>query len=134
ELVAQMPAGRAAILLSRMADDRATDIVHELDEEHRERLIPLLSTEARQSIQTLLRYPARTAGSLMTTDFVSVPANWSIAQTLQHIRAVERNRETVYAIYVLDPEDQTLAQVVTMRRLITGNGDDSILSVAQVNT
>lgn len=133
ELVAAIPVARAAILLSRMADDRATDIVHELDEDYREHLIPLLSDEARQSIQTLLRYPAHTAGSLMTTDFVSVPADWTVGQTLQHIREVERSRETVYAIYVLDPDDGALAQVVTMRRLITGNAGDSILSVAQVN-
>src|SRR5699024_74746 len=133
ELVAAIPVSRAASLLSRMADDRATDIVHELDEEHRERLIPLLSTQARQSIQTLLRYPAHTAGSLMTTEFVSVPANWTVGQTLQHIREVERSRETVYAIYVLDPDDEALTQVVTMRRLITGETDEPILSVAQVN-
>jgi magnesium transporter len=40
----------------------------------------------------------------MTTEFVSVPANWTVAQTLDHIRHVERSRETVYAIYVLDPD------------------------------
>jgi len=126
ELVAALPPARAAALLGLMADDRATDIVHELDEEERARLIPLLGSDARQAIQTLLSYPANTAGALMTTEFVAVPATWTVAQTLQHIRQVERTRETVYAIYVLD-------QVVTMRRLITGLPEESILDVAQVN-
>ncbi|MGX9721524.1 magnesium transporter [Stenotrophomonas acidaminiphila] len=133
ELVAAMPPARAAALLGLMADDRATDIVHELDEDERARLIPLLEPEARRSIQLLLGYPPNTAGALMTTEFVSVPADWTVARTLQHIREVERSRETVYAIYVLDPQTRQLRQVVTMRRLITGAPEDSILDVAQVN-
>ncbi len=133
DLVAALPPARAAALLGLMADDRATDIVHELDAEERERLIPLLGAEARQVIQTLLGYAPNTAGALMTTEFVSVPATWTVAQTLQHIREVERSRETVYAIYVLDPATQRLQQVVTMRRLITGLPEQSILDVAQTN-
>ncbi|WP_049456325.1 magnesium transporter MgtE N-terminal domain-containing protein, partial [Stenotrophomonas maltophilia] len=99
ELVAALPPARAAALLGLMADDRATDIVHELDEDERARLIPLLGTDARQAIQKLLSYPPNTAGALMTTEYVAVPASWTVAQTLQHIRQVERTRETVYAIY-----------------------------------
>lgn len=133
ELVAALAPARAAALLGLMADDRATDIVHELDAAERARLIPLLAPEARQSIQLLLSYPPHTAGALMTTEFVGVPADWTVAQTLQHIREVERTRETVYAIYVLDPQTRQLQQVVTMRRLITGAPEDSILDVAQTN-
>lgn len=133
ELIAILPPARAAALLGLMADDRATDIVHELDDAERARLIPLLAPEARRSIQLLLSYPPNTAGALMTTEFVGVPADWTVAQTLQHIREVERTRETVYAIYVLDPLSRQLQQVVTMRRLITGAPEDSILDVAQVN-
>ncbi|GAB3066537.1 magnesium transporter [Stenotrophomonas tumulicola] len=133
KLVAALPAARAAALLGLMADDRATDIVLELDADERARLVPLIGVEARQVIQRLLSYPPDTAGALMTTEFVSVPSTWTIGQTLQHIREVERTRETVYAIYVLDPASQQLQQVVTMRRLITGLAEQSILSVAQVN-
>ena len=78
DLVAAMPVARAAALLGLMADDRATDIVHELDEDERARLIPLLSPEARKAIQQLLSYPAHTAGALMTTEFVSVPSDWTV--------------------------------------------------------
>lgn len=60
ELVAALPPARAAALLGLMADDRATDIVHELDEEERARLIPLLGSDARQVIQKLLSYPPNT--------------------------------------------------------------------------
>jgi len=133
ELVAALAPDRAAVLLGHMADDRATDIFHELDEAQREQLLWRLGTDARLSIQKLMRYRPNTAGALMTTEFVAVPSDWTVGRTLQHVREVERSRETVYAIYLLDPGTRVLAQVVTMRRLITGQADTPILDVAQVN-
>jgi magnesium transporter len=66
----------------------------------------------------------------MTTEFVSVPSTWTIGETLQHIRKVERTRETIYAIYVLDPRTKKLLKAVSLRRLMTGAPEDSVLSVA----
>ncbi|HEY0333498.1 MAG TPA: magnesium transporter [Stenotrophomonas sp.] len=133
ELIAALPAERAAALLGHMADDRATDIFHELGEAERQNLLWRLSAEARVSIQKLMRYRPNTAGALMTTEFVAVPADWTVGRTLQYVREVERSRETVYAIYLLDPVTRLLEQVVTMRRLITGQVETPILEVAQVN-
>lgn len=133
ELVARLPPPRAATLLSMMADDRATDIIKALEPEQRTRLLPLLHVDARRVIQSLLSYPEHTAGSLMTTEFVSVTSDWTVGETLRHIREIERTRETVYAIYVLSPDTRALERVVTMRHLITGSDDDPIHSVAQVN-
>src|SRR3546814_17469724 len=65
------------------------------------------------SSDLLLSYPRDTAGSLMTTEFVSVPATWTVEATLQHIREVERTRKTVYAIYVLDPASQRLLRTAS---------------------
>ncbi|MGV8960248.1 MAG: magnesium transporter [Stenotrophomonas sp.] len=132
-LLVQLPLDRAGVLLGLMAEDRVADLFHELDEGDRERLIWRLSADTRHSIQRLMRYPDGSAGSLMTTEFVAIPSDWNIGQALQHIREVERSSETVYAIYLLDPVTQVLQQMVTMRRLITGDADAPILDVAQVN-
>ncbi|TIT81456.1 MAG: magnesium transporter, partial [Mesorhizobium sp.] len=74
--------------------------------------------------------PEESAASIMTTEFVSVPSDWSVGRTLDYIRKVERTRETVYAIYITDPETQLLLRATGLRRLITGEPEDSILSVA----
>lgn len=65
----------------------------------------------------------------MTTEFVSVPAHWTVAQTLEHIRQVERTRETVYAIYVLEPRTKTLVRSVTLRQLVAAAPDQPIATV-----
>ena len=120
----------ASRLLNLMANDRVADILQEMDEEIRAPLVARFDRTTAAAIQHLMGYPPRTAGSIMTTEFVSVPANWTVEQTLAHVRSVERSRETVYAIYVLG-EDGALSNVVTLRRLVTGEPDASILSVAQ---
>ena len=77
-----------------------------------------------------MAYPEGTAGSIMTTEFVSVPSTYTVAKTLKHVREVESTRETIYAIHVLDPNSRELVRVVTLRQLITGHPEQPILSVA----
>jgi magnesium transporter len=130
-LITALPEEEAKVVLSGLSADRATDIFQLLPGPARVRYLSLLDPETKTSIEKLLTYPANTAGSLMTTEFVCVPSTWTIEQTLQYIRKVERTRETIYAIYVLDPQKKTLLQVVTLRRLIAGEPQDPILSVAR---
>ncbi|MET0748652.1 MAG: magnesium transporter [Rhizobium sp.] len=132
DIVTAMPPEVAARLLNATANDRVADILLEMDEDIRSPLVARLDTATRQAIQTLMGYPPRTAGAIMTTEFVSVPDSWTVGQTLAHVRQVERSRETVYAIYILDSVTHALTHVVTLRRLINGENDASILTVAQM--
>lgn len=131
DILALLPTDLAVRLLDGMADDRAADVFLELDEDARARLTGAMGAVTLAPIRKLMQYPPGTAGSLMTTEFVSVPANWSVAQTLAHIRRVERSRETVYAIYVLDPQTRVLQRMVSLRQLIGADPDAPILGVAQ---
>src|SRR5262249_39697503 len=99
------------------------------DEPIRERLLAELDLETKAAVARLLAYPENTAGSIMTTEFVSVPSTWTV-QTLDHIRKVEKTRETIYAIYLLDPKTKILVKPVSLRRLIAGAPQDPVLSVA----
>lgn len=133
-ILALLSAEDATRLLHGMSNDRVADVLLEMDVDTRSRLFASLDEPVRVAIQHLMGYPPRTAGSIMTTEFVSVCASWTVAQTLDHVRQVERSRETVYAIYVLDDKTHALLHVVTLRRLITGQPDASILTVAQKGT
>jgi hypothetical protein len=62
-----------------------------------------------------------TAGSIMTTEFASVPSTYTVQQTLDYFRHVESSRETVSAIYVLDLLSKKLVKTITLRRLIAGD-------------
>ena len=129
-LIAMLPADRAVALLEAMSADRRADVFRRLDEPPRAALLAELSPETRATVTQLLAYPDDSAGSIMTTEVVSVPSSWTVGQTLHHIRKVERTRETIYSIYVLDPKTKRLQKAVTLRQLIAGELDAPILSVA----
>lgn len=129
-LMQDLPTEKALAFLAVMSADRAAELFRHLEEPTRSHLLVRLDPATRTSLQQLLAYPSDTAGGLMTTEFVSVPAAWTVEQTLQHIRDVERTRETVYAIYVLDPATGHLVGAVSLRQLITGRAEASILSIA----
>ena len=130
EIIKALPRHVAAPLLAGMSADMAADIVQRLEESAKTELLAGLDDASRGAIVGLLAYPENTAGAMMTTEFVSVPSNWNVEQTLQHIRKVERTRETVYAIYLLDPVTRRLVGAVTLRRLISGEPSASILTLA----
>ncbi|MCP1915831.1 magnesium transporter [Bradyrhizobium elkanii] len=130
EILAELPKDTAVSLLSGVSDDRAADIFKELVEPLRTTLLNGLNPETRNVISGLLAYPERSAGSIMTTEFVSVPSSWTIAEVLHHIRMVERTRETVYSIFVIDPVKKTLIQAVPLRRLISGDPHANVLTAA----
>lgn len=129
EALSHLPEQRAAAFLCAMSADRVADVVRALNEPLRARLLAQVDQETRAAMTRLLSYPEHSAGSIMTTEFVSVPASWTVAQTLDHIRHVERSRETVYAIYVLDPATNALVCAVTLRRLISGDPAAPVASV-----
>jgi len=130
EIVKLLPEDRAVELLEAMSADRCADMFRELSEPPRARLLARLSPEVQAVVRQLLVYPEGSAGAIMTTEFVSVLSTASVGQTLHYIRVVERTRETVYSIYVLDSQTHRLLTAVTLRQLIAGAPDDSILSVA----
>ncbi|TGQ47764.1 magnesium transporter [Mesorhizobium sp. M00.F.Ca.ET.216.01.1.1] len=131
ELVEALPHIKAGKLLAAMSVDRAADILRDLEEPARSELLGGLAPPLRVTLLAILGYPEGSAASIMTTEFVSVPSNWTVGRTLDYIRKVERTRETVYAIYIVEPQTQVLVRSIGLRRLITGEPDDLIMAVAQ---
>jgi magnesium transporter len=130
DLILELPEDFAGRVLTGMSADRAADLLRQLDEADKTKLLSLVDFETAQSLKLLLAYHEGTAGSIMTTEFVSVPSTYSVAATLKLIREIEHTRETVYAIYVTDPATRELVRTVTLRQLITGEPDQNILEVA----
>lgn len=130
ELILELPEELGGRVLKGMSADRAADVLRQLDGPDRTSLLARVDFETAQSLKLLLAYPEGTAGSIMTTEFVSVPSTYTVAETLKHIRDVEHTRETVYAIYVLDPNSRELLQVVSLRQLVMSDPGSAIMDVA----
>jgi magnesium transporter len=115
EIVGRMGRPEAIALIDAMSSDQQADLFRELPETDHDALLKGLEPRTRQSIEMLLRYKRDSAGGIMTTEFVSVPVSWSVQQTLDHVAAVGRTKETIYAIYCLDVDTHALSHVVSLR-------------------
>lgn len=111
----------AAQVLSVMYTDNAVDILNELDTENRRKYMRLMPKEAADGIKRLMRYEDETAGSIMTTEYVSILAHQTIKSAMTLLRVKARDAETFYYIYIVD-EDNRLVGVLSLRDLIISDG------------
>ena len=119
----------AAPILEGIAADERTAIVREMGEYARRRLLPKLSQAMRSEVETLLRYPPRTAGGIMTTEFVSLRPEMRVGEALSHIRAVAREKEAIYACYVREHQTSELLGAVSLRDLVMAELDQPVSEV-----
>ena len=130
EILPALPSLTAGRLLTAMSADRAADLLRYMAPEPRAALLDVVDPEVARTLRALMSWPPRSAGSIMTTEYVAVPVGATVGEVLRHIRQVERTRETVYAIYLVDPATRALVQTLSLRRLITGEPDQPALSLA----
>jgi magnesium transporter len=97
-----------AAVLNEMAPDDRTALLEELPGRVTERLLTLLSPDERKIAVELLGYPEDSIGRRMTPDYVAVRRDWTVAQVLDHIRKVGRDKETLNVICVVDEQGQLL--------------------------
>jgi magnesium transporter len=119
-LVATMDNERVADVLEEMAPDEAADLLAELPEGRSQELLELMEDEDAEFVRELLTYPEDSAGGIMNTEFVSVRAEWTAAQTLDHLRQNASEAETIYYMYVTD-EPGHLQGVFSLRGLVMAN-------------
>ena len=120
---------RVGLLIEAMSSDQRADLFREVEEKDRIRLLATVSEPTRINLRKLLKYPPNTAGGIMTTEFVSVPSDWTVHQALVLISEVGGRKETVYAVYVVDPGSQALVHVVSLRELITSPREENVMDI-----
>jgi magnesium transporter len=120
---------QVAKILAGLAADERTDIVQKMGLHERHRVVPKLSPEIRAELEGLLQYPVHTAGGIMTTEFVRLDPKMSVGDALKHIRLVAREKESIYACYVMDPGTAHLLGAVSLRDLVMAELDAPLTKV-----
>ena len=119
ELVRALDEVELSGILEQMPADNAAQVVDELPEEQAEKVLDLMKEEKSEEVQELLEYGEKTAGRIMSPEFVAVHEEMSVAQALDHVRKSASSEHAFY-LYVVDDHDH-LVGVVPLRRLITAD-------------
>ena len=128
EILEDLHPERAADILEEMSPDDAADLVADLSDAARSEILALMAKDEADEVQGLLGYPEDSAGGIMTTEFIAVPATLTAAQTIDRLRELEPEAETIYYVYVTG-EFGRLVGVLSLRDLIVAKGDTEIGAV-----
>lgn len=121
----------ANIINNLMADD-ATDLMEEMPANVVKKLLANASPDTRRDINHLLRYPEDSAGSIMTVEYVDLKENLTVAESIERLRKVGLDSETINICYVLDP-GRKLVGTVALRYLLLSEPDAVIGDIMHEN-
>lgn len=116
-----------SIILSMEPDDR-TELFEEMPPELTRKLINLLPPQERKEALELLGYTIDSVGRLMTPDYVAIKEDWTIEKTMEYIRNVGKDAETIDILYVVD-DQWHLLDSIPIRRLILSDPKQTIKSI-----
>ena len=124
-LFEEMETKRAADILEEMSPDDAADLIGELSEDRAQELLDLMDPEEARDVESLLKYPEDTAGGIMTTEFAAVKEGLTARQTLNALRKMAGEVESIYYIYVLS-NFNSLVGVMSLRELLLAEPEQKI--------
>ncbi|WEG73703.1 magnesium transporter [Vagococcus intermedius] len=126
EYLKEMKPSYVADMLAEMYTDNAVDTLNQLDKTTMAKYLSLMDTESASEIKELLHYEDETAGSIMTTEYVSIVANQTVRSAMYLLKNEATVAETIYYVFVVDREN-ILVGVISLRDLIV-NDDDRMIS------
>ena len=105
--------------------DDAVDLVEEMPATVVRRILSQADPEMRKNINELLRYPENSAGSIMTTEYVSLRPKMTVEEAITRIRRTGVDKETIYTCYVT--KERKLVGLVTVKDLLLAEDDDATM-------
>lgn len=120
---------RLAKVLDAMSDDDAADILGELPESQKDQLLSLMEEAEAADVRELLKYGKDTAGGIMTTEYVSLKEDMTVAEALASLRKLGPEVETIYYVYAINEQAQ-LTGAISLRELILAPPEARIEQVA----
>ena len=110
-------------VLDELYVDDAAAVVEEMPANVVKRILRQADPEMRRSINQILQYPENSAGSMMTTEYVSLRPDMTVGESILRIRRQGVDKETIYTCYVT--KDRTLLGLVSVKDLLLAEDDDA---------
>jgi sporulation protein YlmC with PRC-barrel domain/CBS domain-containing protein len=116
---------RIADIVEEMDPGAAADLLGELPEEQSDAILEEMEPEERQEVAELLEFDEDSAAGAMTTDFVFVRTDATVAQAVQALRNFDGDPESITEVYLLD-EKRVLQGSVGLARLVMAHPETRV--------
>jgi magnesium transporter len=110
---------KAAEIVEEMAPDEAADALSELGEETSEEILEEMETEEKSEVEELLEFAEDTAGGMMNTEYVCLPASGTAGDAVGALPGNEELLENLNVVFLVDEEERLVAAVPLARFFAT---------------
>ncbi|HEV2922807.1 MAG TPA: CBS domain-containing protein [Solirubrobacteraceae bacterium] len=117
EFIRERPDSQVAAVIARMAPDDAADLIVEIDQDRRGRVLALLPPAKRRRIEALLGYNPSTAGGLMSPDFIGLASGDTVARAIERVRTSDLAPGTLTSVYLIDSGGGLVGSVLVVTLL-----------------
>jgi Mg/Co/Ni transporter MgtE len=113
-----------------MSPDDAADLIGDLSDDRAQELLEMMDPEEAKDVEHLLKYPEDTAGGIMTTEFAAVSDEFTAKETLNELRKLAKEIESIYYIYALSKSGD-LVGVISFRELLLADPEQKLKDFMQ---
>jgi magnesium transporter len=128
EIAALMDRRALASLVGRLSPDDRVDFLKSMPENRVHEIMPALAQAERDEIKRLSAYPEGTAGSIMTTQYVTLPMDLTAAEAIHRLRLEAPRKESIYNSFIVDQSRKLLGSV-SLRDLIVAEPEETLDSI-----
>ena len=121
---------QVAQILNELAPDDRTALLEELPAAATQKLLSLLSPAERKIAADLLGYPKDSIGRRMTPEYVAIQQGWTVAEVLDHLRKVGRDRESLNQLYVINQAGR-LVNWVRLRNVVVSDLNTPVVELME---
>jgi Mg2+ transporter (mgtE) len=136
EVIESMPREALAEAVRELDTDDVVDILEDLEDHDQAFILDSLEKDDRAAVESSLAWPEYSAGRLMQSETVTVPQDWSVGQTIDHLRSADWLPDQFYHVILVDERHRptgyaTLGRVLASKRdvLLSDIVEDSFMTV-----
>jgi CBS domain-containing protein len=129
ELMRSIDSDKAADIVEEMEPDAAADLLGDLPQETSEEILEEMEPAERQEVAELLTFKENTAAGRMTTEYVAVPPQATVAEAIQKLRAFTGETDLINTIYLVYAGGK-LAGAVPLASLVLATPDTRLATLS----
>lgn len=128
DIISSLSDSEAVKIINEMSADDATDLMDEMPANIVSKLLSKVDADTRRDINTLLRYPDNSAGSIMTIEYFDFKSNISVKEAIDKIKKEYDDKETIDTCFVTDNKRKLIGRV-TLKDLVVNDDTKKIIDI-----
>lgn len=130
-IIENLKSDKAREVIANLEPDKAADIISNLSDRVAKKLLSYMEKEDIKDVDRLLQHPRKTAGGLMTTDYIAFPPDMNVGEAIEKFKEAAKEIEAVYYIYVTEGDE--LKGVLSLRELLLADREKKLSEIMTTN-